>query len=112
MGSHEPSVGGELPGTPVDRHVGANLRTQRLANGLSVKTIAQALAVPEADVAQWEDGLYRVPAHHLLAISHLLSCPLSTFFDGLPAKVPLEDDIERTETQVSLLFHRFSGAKH
>ncbi|WP_158745747.1 helix-turn-helix domain-containing protein [Acidisphaera sp. L21] len=112
MGPNTPDSDGDIPGRSVDRHVGARLRARRLANGLAVKTIAQTLGVTEERVSQWEDGFYRVPAHHLLAVSHLLSCPLGVFFEGFPAAGSPEDEIEPTESQINWLFHRYSGAKH
>ena len=86
MDSRPNSHNDDRVSSAVDCQVGHALRQQRLARGLSVATVAQALLVPDASVAAWESGAERIPALHLLSMSRLLSCPLSAFFEGLTAE--------------------------
>ena len=107
-----PSPHGDKPGGAVDLHVGLRLRAQRISHGLSISTMAVALAVSDDRLADWEVGVYRIPAHHLLAASALLSCPLASFFEGYPTEGAVDDDVDPSETKVNWLFNRLAGAKN
>ena len=110
----EPSKAPEYPqGPTIDQHVGARLRIVRRSHGLSVTTIGRALQVSAETVKRWEDGSLRVPAHYLLELSQLLSCPLPRFFDDFPlGGGTLQDENERSEGYVRSMFDRHSDAKH
>ena len=107
-----PSPHGDKPGSAVDLHVGLQLRAQRIACGLSIGTVAAALGVSDARLNDWEVGVYRIPAHLLLAASALFSCALSSFFEGYSRDGSVDEEIDPSETKVNWLFNRLSGAKN
>jgi transcriptional regulator with XRE-family HTH domain len=102
------SLEGDKEGSALDQHVGQRLRAQRVANGLQVITISSALGVTEQRVADWETGLYRIPARYLLSISRLLSCPLTVFFEDYLDEVTSQEEIDPSENRVNWLFNRLS----
>ena len=105
------SPDGDKPGSAIDQHVGQQLRAQRVANGLQIVTISSALGITDTRVADWEAGLYRIPARYLLLISKLLSCSLTVFFEDYLHEVTTDEEIDSSENRVNWLFNRFS-AKH
>ncbi len=100
------------PPTTIDQHVGHRIRLGRLEHKLSPTTVARALDVPTSSLIDWEEGRSRIPAQHLLALSSLLSRPLASFFEKLPATLSLAEGLERPESDASLLRKRTPVAKH
>ena len=96
----------------IDQHVGKRLQIVRRSHGLSIKTLGRALDVPVETLRRWEDGSKRIPAHQLLQLSQLLSCPLTTFFNDFPLDPSFHDEVERSESYVNAIFSRYSDAKH
>ena len=66
----------------VDRHVGARIRSLRMARGESVQGLAAALGLSPRQLQACEDGSQRVGAHRLREISRILKAPPSSFFEG------------------------------
>ena len=73
----------------VDRHVGARVRERRIMLGLTQQQLADLIGVTYQQAHKYERAINRVSAGRLFEIAHVLSVPVSYFFDGL------EQDNER-----------------
>ena len=67
---------------PTDVHVGSQIRTRRLALGMSQEKLADGLGLTFQQVQKYEKGANRVGASRLQAITGILGVPISFFFDG------------------------------
>jgi len=68
---------------PVDRHVGSRIRSRRVMLGLSQKSLADAIGVKFPQVQKYEDGVNRLSASRLFAVSRVLGAPITYFFEGM-----------------------------
>jgi transcriptional regulator with XRE-family HTH domain len=66
--------------TPIDKQIGARLRSRRVELGLPIEQFAAALDAPISQIEQWELGLTRMGAEKLLASSKLLDVSPDFFF--------------------------------
>jgi transcriptional regulator with XRE-family HTH domain len=71
---------------PVDRHVGARIRTQRIMCGLSQIDLGNAVGVTFQQVQKYERGANRVSASRLQQIATVLRATPELFFDGAPTR--------------------------
>jgi transcriptional regulator with XRE-family HTH domain len=69
---------------PVDRHVGARIRMQRMVRGLSQTDLGDAVGVSFQQVQKYENGANRVSASRLQQIAKALGATPEFFFDGAP----------------------------
>jgi transcriptional regulator with XRE-family HTH domain len=67
----------------VDRHVGARVRERRIMLGLTQQQLADLIGVTYQQAHKYERAINRVSAGRLFEIAHVLSVPVSFFFDGL-----------------------------
>lgn len=67
---------------PIDAEVGARIRFQRRAIGLSQGKLAEALGVTFQQVQKYEKGKNRVGASRLQNLANVLGVPVAYFFDG------------------------------
>jgi transcriptional regulator with XRE-family HTH domain len=67
-----------------DVEVGRKIKELRLARGLSQTTLADALGITYQQFAKYERGVNRISAAQIHLLAHVLDCPISAFFDGLP----------------------------
>ena len=67
----------------VDRHVGARVRERRIMLGLTQQQLADLIGVTYQQAHKYERAINRVSAGRLFEIAHVLSVPVSYFFDGL-----------------------------
>jgi transcriptional regulator with XRE-family HTH domain len=70
---------------PVDSHIGARIRSRRIAIGMSQERLGDSLGVTFQQVQKYEKGANRVGASRLQAIADALNVPAAFFFDGQPA---------------------------
>lgn len=70
---------------PVDRHVGARVRMQRLAIGMSQQALGKELGVTFQQVQKYEKGSNRIGASRLQQIASVLRVPPAYFFEGVAA---------------------------
>src|SRR5579864_456157 len=77
------STGRKLPHA-IDRHVGDRVRMRRMTQGMSQKSLGDALGLTFQQVQKYEKGTNRIGASRLQHIAHLLQVPVSFFFDGAP----------------------------
>jgi transcriptional regulator with XRE-family HTH domain len=66
--------------TEADRMIGNRLAAFRIAQGLSQTSLGNAIGVSYQQVQKYENGLNRIGAGRLQAISNLLKVPIKTFF--------------------------------
>lgn len=68
---------------PVDKHVGAVIRRQRMFKGLTQSDLGKALGLTFQQVQKYESGMNRVGASNLLRIADALDVDVAYFFRGL-----------------------------
>lgn len=66
--------------SPLDQHIGAQVRVARQLAGLTQETLAEHLGVTFQQVQKYERGANRVSASRLLSIASLTGQPLSFFY--------------------------------
>ena len=71
---------------PVDVHVGARVRSKRMATGLSLRQMSALLGVGEKRLSEYETGETRITASDLAELARLLSERPSWFFSGGDAR--------------------------
>ena len=67
----------------IDRHVGSRVRERRIMLGLTQQQLADLIGVTYQQAHKYERAINRVSAGRLFEIAHVLSVPVSYFFDGL-----------------------------
>jgi len=71
---------------PVDQHVGARIRMQRMVRGLSQTELGKAVGVTFQQVQKYEKGVNRVSASRLQQIANVLKVRPDFFFEETSAK--------------------------
>jgi transcriptional regulator with XRE-family HTH domain len=69
---------------PVDKHVGARVRSRRILMGMSQEKLGSSLGLTFQQVQKYEKGTNRIGASRLQNIAKTLSVPVSYFFEGAP----------------------------
>ncbi len=72
--------------SPVDVHVGAQLRVRRTLLGMSQTTLGDAIGVTFQQVQKYERGTNRISASRLFDLSAVLDVPVEYFFEEMPAQ--------------------------
>jgi transcriptional regulator with XRE-family HTH domain len=80
------------PRTPdaVDLAVGANVRTWRIARGLSQGELAKRLGITFQQVQKYETGHNRMSTGRLAKAATILGVTMSTFFEGAEDRKPTQ----------------------
>ncbi len=74
--------------SPVDRHVGARVRMQRMLLGMSQTDLGQrAGGITFQQIQKYENGVNRIGASRLHLISRALGVPIEFFYEGAPDPV-------------------------
>ena len=68
----------------IDQHVGARVRAQRMAKGLSQERLATELGVTYQQIQKYESGKNQISTGNLNRIARALGVAEQFFFDGLP----------------------------
>lgn len=68
---------------PIDRHVGARVRTRRVGLGVSQTRLGQALGVTFQQIQKYENGSNRIGASNLHRIAETLDVGVGYFFEGI-----------------------------
>ena len=106
--------------TPVDKQVGARLRSRRVELGFPIEQFAAALDAPISQVEQWELGLMRMGAEKLLASSKLLDVSPDFFFSvdrsgklegWMPDRPRLGQTVVAPPSETERLFQAFASIK-
>lgn len=74
----------------VDVAVGANVRTWRIARGLSQGELAKRLGITFQQVQKYETGHNRMTTGRLAKAAVVLSIPMSAFFEGAHDSEPAQ----------------------
>jgi transcriptional regulator with XRE-family HTH domain len=69
---------------PVDKHVGARVRSRRILVGMSQEKLGTSLGLTFQQVQKYEKGTNRIGASRLQNISKILGVPVAYFFEGAP----------------------------
>lgn len=75
---------------PIDVHVGQRIRLRRNLVGMTQEQLASAVGVTFQQVQKYERGFNRVSASRLFDIGHVLSVPISFFFQDVDPKIAQE----------------------
>lgn len=67
---------------PIDRHVGARIKMQRLMIGMSQTTLGDKAGITFQQIQKYENGQNRVSASRLQQIANALKVTPDFFFDG------------------------------
>jgi transcriptional regulator with XRE-family HTH domain len=74
--------------TSMDKVVGRNIRTARLARGLSQSGLAEKLGITFQQVQKYEKGVNRVGSGRLFEVAAILGLPVTSFFEEANAPAP------------------------
>lgn len=85
--------------SPIDRHVGARVRTRRLTLGMNQTEFGTLLGVTYQQVQKYESGANRISASRLQQIAKAAGVSVEFFFDGLdlPERAPTAGELGATE---------------
>ena len=72
--------------TDVDRQVGENVRKFRIAHGMTLVDLSEALGISHQQLQKYETGSNRLSAGVLLNVSRILAVPLADLFERLPPR--------------------------
>jgi transcriptional regulator with XRE-family HTH domain len=72
---------------PIDRHVGARLRSRRTSLGLTQTALAHAVGLTFQQIQKYERGSNRVSASALFRLSRALNVSVAFFFDEMPPEL-------------------------
>ena len=72
----------KLP-SPIDVHVGAQIRMRRKSLGMSQSALAGRLGITFQQVQKYEKGMNRIGASRLQSIAEILDVPPSFFFEDV-----------------------------
>ncbi|MCB5175127.1 MULTISPECIES: helix-turn-helix domain-containing protein [Microvirga] len=76
---------------PVDKIIGARIRLQRTAIGMSQEKLGDILGITFQQIQKYEKGTNRVGAARLQAIADALRVPVSFFFEQRPVSADAPD---------------------
>lgn len=71
---------------PIDIHVGARIRAQRVIRGLTQSDLARLVGISFQSVQKYEQGENRVSASRLYEFAQVLGVVPQHFFDGLEGR--------------------------
>lgn len=71
---------------PVDRHVGARIREERTAAGVTQSQLGEAIGVTFQQVQKYERGTNRISASMIVRVANTLNVPLVSLFPGSGAQ--------------------------
>jgi transcriptional regulator with XRE-family HTH domain len=67
---------------PIDKHVGARVRSRRTLIGMTQRQLAKKLGLTYQQIQKYEDGRNRIGASRLHQIATILEVPIHFFFQG------------------------------
>jgi transcriptional regulator with XRE-family HTH domain len=78
---------------PVDKQVGANVRTARLLKNMSQEKLGDELNLTFQQVQKYEKGTNRISASKLSELSNILDQPIGYFFNGVKTAQGVNNEI-------------------
>jgi transcriptional regulator with XRE-family HTH domain len=70
---------------PIDKHVGARLRMQRMLIGMSQEKLGEALGITFQQIQKYEKGANRIGASRLQELARILNVAPAFFFEDAPS---------------------------
>tara|TARA_Y100000590_G_scaffold404580_1_gene492220 strand:- start:61 stop:432 length:372 start_codon:yes stop_codon:yes gene_type:complete len=95
-----------------NRHLGAKLRTRRLALGLTQTKVAQAINVTFQQIQKYEKGTNGISSLRIMQLANFLKVPVVYFFEDYPAYTQNTDKDSQDkdiDLNYSFLVKLFSG---
>lgn len=92
---------------PIDVHVGARIRAQRIVHGLTQSELARLVGISFQSVQKYEQGENRVSASRLYEFAQALGVAPQHFFDDFDAQKP--NGVAPPATTESELRHHLSA---
>lgn len=86
---------------PIDRYVGARVRTRRMMLSMSQEKLGDALGLTFQQVQKYEKGTNRMGASRLVHIAEILQCSVAWLFEGAP--IPAGRAIKGEAPSVSIV---------
>ncbi len=78
----------------IDRHVGDRVRMRRMTQGMTQKSLGDALGLTFQQVQKYEKGTNRIGASRLQHIASIQQVPISFFFEGAPGSSYASDEAQ------------------
>jgi len=82
---------------PIDKHVGARVRSRRTLIGMTQRQLAKKLGLTYQQIQKYEDGRNRIGASRLHQIATILEVSLPFFFQGARPDTEPEDPPDAPE---------------
>jgi transcriptional regulator with XRE-family HTH domain len=95
-----------------NKHLGAKLRTRRLALGLTQTKVAQAINVTFQQIQKYEKGTNGISSLRIMQLSTFLKVPVVYFFEDYPdysSSLSEIDKVEPEDLNYSFLAKLFAG---
>jgi transcriptional regulator with XRE-family HTH domain len=97
----------------VDVAVGRNVRSWRIARGMSQTQLGNRLGISFQQVQKYEIGRNRIPTGRLVKTAAALGVPISALFQGTDAADPSQSLLALVSDSRSFrLAHAFAAIKH
>ncbi len=78
----------------IDRYVGDRIRTRRKTQGMTQKSLGDALGLTFQQIQKYEKGTNRIGASRLKHIASIQQVPISFFFEGAPGSSCVLDEAQ------------------
>nr|WP_295111859.1 helix-turn-helix domain-containing protein [uncultured Caulobacter sp.] len=95
--------------SPIDQHVGTQVRMRRKVLGVTQDQLADSLGVTFQQVQKYERGENRISASKLYQIASLLKTDIGFFFDGLPDPDATDGEGCEADRTVQAFLHTAEG---
>ncbi|MGE0717656.1 MAG: helix-turn-helix domain-containing protein [Alphaproteobacteria bacterium] len=99
--------------SPIDVHVGRQVRLYRTVAGLSQTQLAEAIGLTFQQVQKYERGGNRISASKLVQIAQVLGTPVTAFFEGLEPESETPHDpgimLRREAIELSRAYERIGS---
>jgi len=98
--------------THIDKFIGKRLKEARIACGMTQKELADKLGVTHQQVQKYQQGINRISASRLAAVSNVTKRPMHWFVDGKESAHMLGLMETRIMAEVSKLSRQKKTALH
>lgn len=98
----------------IDKFIGNNIYSQRLAKGLSRQQLSNVIGVTHQQLAKYEKGKNRISVGRLMLISRALGKNISYFYEGMGeiTQDPIVTIHQRMCIEVSRNFMKIENTVH
>jgi transcriptional regulator with XRE-family HTH domain len=104
---------GRSTAVAIDDHVGGRIRERRIMLGLTLQQLAGMIGVTYQQAHKYERGINRVSAGRLFEIAHVLSAPITYFYEGIGEEGPRQIKLhQRMQLEIARNFAEIRNEKH